>query len=158
MKMNKKLFSVLFTLAIIMCLPVISFAEGVAKIDTGDTTFSLLSTALVFLMTPGLAFFYGGMVRKKNVLNTMMNSFVIIGLISVQWVVLGYTIAFGPDAFHGLFGGFNFFGFAGVGADPSAYAATIPHGAFAMFQLMFAIITPALISGAIADTLNKYIV
>ena len=153
-KNSKKLFSILFVLAVIACLPMIAFAEGAAKIDTGDTTFSMLSTALVFIMTPGLALFYGGMVRKKNVLNTMMNSFVMIGLISIQWVIIGYSIAFGPDAFNGLFGGLDFFGFKGVGADPSVYASTIPHGAFAMYQLMFAIITPALITGAFAERMR----
>jgi ammonium transporter, Amt family len=151
--MKKKIYSILLLLFII-CIPVMAFAEGEVKIDTGDTTFSMISTALVFLMTPGLALFYGGMVRKKNVLNTMMNSFVIIGLISIQWVIIGYTLAFGPDAFNGLFGGFNYLGFSGVGADPSSYAATIPHGAFAMYQLMFAIITPALITGAFAERMR----
>ncbi|MCX7922187.1 MAG: ammonium transporter [Clostridia bacterium] len=152
--MKKKFFALLFTLLIIVSLPIFAFAEGEPKIDAGDTTFSILSTALVFIMIPGLALFYGGMVRKKNVLNTMMNSFIIIGLISVQWVLFGYSIAFGQDAFHGLFGGFDFLGFKGVGADPSGYAATIPHGAFAMFQLMFAIITPALITGAFAERMR----
>jgi len=152
-KRTKKLYSLLFMLLVVFCVPVIAFAEGGTgtKIDSGDTTFMMISSALVFIMTPGLALFYGGMVRKKNVLNTMMNSFVIIGLISIQWVVVGYTIAFAPDAFHGLFGGFNFLGFSGVGADPVSYASTIPHGAFAMYQMMFAIITPALISGAFAE-------
>ncbi|RCX17955.1 ammonium transporter [Anaerobacterium chartisolvens] len=151
--MKKKIYSILSFLFII-CMPVIAFAEGEAVVDTGDTAFSVLCTALVFLMTPGLALFYGGMVRKKNVLNTMMNSFVTIGLISIQWVLIGYTIAFGADTFNGLFGGFDFLGFRGVGAAPSAYAETIPHGAFAMYQMMFAIITPALITGAIAERMR----
>lgn len=152
--MNKKLITMLLGFLSLMCLPVAAFAADAPKIDTGDTTFSMISTALVFLMTPGLALFYGGMVRKKNVLNTMMNSFVIIGLISIQWVLFGYTLAFGNDAFKGLIGGFDFLGFNGVGANPSAYASTIPHGAFAMYQLMFAIITPALITGAFAERMR----
>ncbi len=151
--MKKKIYSILSFLFII-CMPVIAFAEGEAVIDTGDTAFSVLCTALVFLMTPGLALFYGGMVRKKNVLNTMMNSFVTIGLISIQWVLIGYTIAFGSDAFNGLFGGLDFIGFRGVGEAPSAYAGTIPHGAFAAYQMMFAIITPALITGAFAERMR----
>ncbi|MCX8130402.1 MAG: ammonium transporter [Clostridia bacterium] len=151
--MKKKLYSIIMLLFIV-CIPVAAFAEGESKIDSGDTTFNIICTALVFIMTPGLALFYGGMVRKKNVLNTMMNSFVIIGLISVQWVLVGYSIAFGPDAFNGLFGNLDFLGFKGVGADPSGYAATIPHGAFAMYQLMFAIITPALITGSFAERMR----
>ncbi len=152
--MNKKFMSFLLSLLTILSVPMMIFAEGEAKIDTGDTTFSIISTALVFIMTPALAFFYGGMVRKKNVLNTMMNSFVMIGLISIQWVLIGYTLAFGPDK-GGLVGGLDFFGFSGVGAEPNAdYAGTIPHGAFAMYQMMFAIITPALITGAFAERMR----
>jgi Amt family ammonium transporter len=106
------------------------------------------------LMTPGLALFYGGMVRKKNVLSTIMQSFFIIALISVQWVLVGYTLAFGPDKGH-LIGSFQWLGFRGVGMDPNPdYAATIPHQAFAAFQLMFAIITPALITGAFAERMK----
>ena len=124
------------------------------KIDTGDTTFLILSIALVFLMTPGLALFYGGMVRKKNVLNTMINSFVIIALISIQWIILGYSIAFGPDKFH-LFGNLDWFGFNHVGMNPNPdYVSSAPHITFAMFQLMFAIITPAIITGSIAERMK----
>jgi Amt family ammonium transporter len=152
--MRKKLASVLLVMLFITMIPFTAFAADGSAIDTGDTAFILVSAALVLFMTPGLAFFYGGMVRKKNILNTMMNSFVIVGLISVQWVLIGYTIAFGPDKFH-LFGGLNFLGFNGVGATPNAdYAATIPHNVFAMFQLMFAIITPALITGAFAERMR----
>lgn len=151
--MNKRIYAFLSIMAIILS-PIVAFADEASKIDTGDTTFSIISTALVFLMTPGLALFYGGMVRKKNVLNTMMNSFIIIALISIQWVLVGYSIAFGPDKF-GIFGGFDWAGFTGVGAEPNAdYAATIPHSAFAMFQMMFAIITPALITGAFAERMR----
>jgi Amt family ammonium transporter len=121
------------------------------RIDTGDTTWMLVSTALVMLMTPGLALFYGGMVRQKNVLGTIMQSFVALGLVTVQWVLIGYSLAFGPDI-HGLIGNLQWFGLQGVGMEPNpAYAATIPHQAFMMFQMMFAIITPALISGAFAE-------
>jgi Amt family ammonium transporter len=121
------------------------------KIDTGDTTWMLVSTALVMLMTPGLALFYGGMVRQKNVLGTIMQSFVALGLITVQWVLIGYSLAFGPDI-HGIIGNLQWAGLQSVGLEPNPdYAATIPHQAFMMFQMMFAIITPALISGAFAE-------
>jgi Amt family ammonium transporter len=121
------------------------------KIDTGDTTWMLVSTALVMLMTPGLALFYGGMVRQKNVLGTIMQSFVALGIVTVQWVLIGYSLSFGPDI-HGLIGNLQWFGLQGVGLEPNPdYAATIPHQAFMMFQMMFAIITPALISGAFAE-------
>ena len=121
------------------------------RIDTGDTTWILVSTALVMLMTPGLALFYGGMVRQKNVLGTIMQSFVALGVVTVQWVLIGYSLSFGPDI-HGLIGNLQWFGLQGVGLEPNPeYAATIPHQAFMMFQMMFAIITPALISGAFAE-------
>ena len=95
------------------------------EINLGDSSFILICSAMVLLMTPGLAFFYGGMVRRKNVLNTLMSSFFICGLASVMWVLIGYSLSFGND-FHGIIGGLNFLGFNGVGADPSAYAPTIP--------------------------------
>jgi len=121
------------------------------RIDTGDTTWILISTALVMLMTPGLALFYGGMVRQKNVLGTIMQSFVALGVVTVQWVLIGYSLAFGPDI-HGVIGNLQWFGLQGVGLEPNPdYAATVPHQAFMMFQMMFAIITPALISGAFAE-------
>src|SRR5437016_14091216 len=135
----------------IMRLPLL--ALDAAAISGGDTAWVLTSTALVMVMTVGLAFFYGGLVRPKNALNTMMMSVVALGLISVQWVLFGYSIAFG----HGspLWGGLAWLGFSGVGVDPDpAYAATIPLQAHAMFQLMFAIITPALISGAIVERMR----
>src|SRR5438034_8680996 len=134
-----------------MRLPLL--AIDAAAISAGDTAWVLASTALVMVMTVGLAFFYGGLVRPKNALNTMMMSVVALGLISVQWVLVGYSIAFG----HGspLWGGLAWLGFRGVGGDPDpAYAATIPLQAHAMFQLMFAIITPALISGAIVERMR----
>ncbi|MCL4487574.1 MAG: ammonium transporter [Chloroflexi bacterium] len=121
------------------------------QINTGDTAWVLISTALVMMMTPALAFFYGGMVRKKNVLSTLNLSFIVIALISVQWVLVGYTLAFGPTI-KGVIGSLNFFGLSGVGGAPNPdYAPTIPHLAFATFQMMFAIITPALITGAFVE-------
>ena len=127
-------------------------APAAPKIDTGDTAWVLMSSALVLLMTaPGLALFYGGMVRQKNALGTLMHSFIILALISVQWVLWGYTLAFGPDK-GGIIGGLEWAGLRGVGAEPNAaYAATIPHQAFMLFQMMFAVITPALITGAFAE-------
>src|SRR5688572_33207055 len=122
-----------------------------AEINAGDTAWVLVSAALVMLMTPALAFFYGGLVRQKNVLSTIMHSFFILALISVQWVLWGYTLAFGTDI-GGFIGGLDFIGLRGVGAEPNAdYAATIPHSAFMVFQMMFAVITPALITGAFAE-------
>ena len=119
-------------------------------ISSGDTAWLLLSAALVMLMTPALGFFYGGLVRRKNVLATIMHSFFILCLISIQWVLWGYTLAFGTDQ-GGLIGGLDFLGNAGVGMEPIALAPTVPHQAFMVFQMMFAIITPALITGAFAE-------
>ncbi|OCA99420.1 ammonium transporter [Clostridium beijerinckii] len=123
------------------------------EINLGDCSFILICSALVLLMTPGLAFFYGGMVRRKNVLNTLMSSFFVCGLASIMWVLVGYSLSFGND-FHGIIGGLNFLGFNGVGAEPSAYAPTIPQELFAAFQMMFAIITPALITGALVERMK----
>jgi Amt family ammonium transporter len=121
------------------------------EISAGDTAFVLASAALVMLMTPGLALFYGGMVRAKNVLGTIMHSFFILGLVSVVWVVAGYSLAFGPDRWH-LIGSLDWVGLRGVGQTPNPdYAATVPHLAFMIFQGMFAVITPALITGAFAE-------
>jgi Amt family ammonium transporter len=121
-------------------------------IDTGDTAWVLISTALVMLMTPGLALFYGGLVRRKNVLSTIMHSFFLLGLVSVIWVLWGYSLAFGPDTGLGIIGGLEWVGLEGVTGAPSAtYATTIPHLLFMAFQMMFAIITPALITGAFAE-------
>jgi ammonium transporter, Amt family len=129
-------------------------AAQAAKIDTGDTAWILVSTALVMLMTPGLAMFYGGMVRRKNVLGTIMHSFIAIALISLQWVLFGYSLSFGPDV-KGLIGDFSWAGLGGVGLTPNAdYAPTIPHLLFMMYQMMFAVITPALISGAVAERMK----
>ena len=122
------------------------------KIDKGDTAWMLTSSALVLMMTiPGLFLFYGGLVRRKNVLGTIMHSFIIVAVISIQWVLWGYTLAFGPDI-GGIIGSLAWLGLNGVGPEPNAdYAATIPHAAFMIYQMMFAIITPALITGAFAE-------
>ena len=122
------------------------------EIDPGNTAWMLIASALVMLMTPGLAFFYGGLVRKKNVLSTIMHSFFILALVSVIWVLWGYSLAFGPDTGLGLIGGLDWFALGGVTGEPSdTYATTVPHLAFMAFQMMFAIITPALITGAFAE-------
>ncbi len=120
-------------------------------INTGDTAWILVSCALVLMMTPALALFYGGMARRKNVLSTLTLSYAFMVLIGVQWVLYGYSLAFGEDI-GGLIGGLNFIGLKGVGAAPNPnYAKTIPHGLFAAFQMMFAVITPALITGAFVE-------
>jgi Amt family ammonium transporter len=131
-------------------------ATGVVKqvIDTGDTAWVLIAAALVMLMTPGLAFFYGGLVRRKNMLSVLMQCFMILCLISLQWVVIGYSLSFGPDK-GSLIGGLEWLWLKGVGMKPNAdYAATIPHEVFMMFQMMFAVITPALIIGAFAERMK----
>ena len=135
-------------------LPGVAWAADAPALDTGDTAYMIICTALVMLMTPGLALFYGGIVRKKNVLNTMMQSFITIGIVSVQWVLIGYTLAFGTDH-GGLIGSLEWIGLQGVGFDPNPiYSATIPHLVFVLFQLMFAIITPALITGSFAERMR----
>jgi ammonium transporter, Amt family len=121
------------------------------KVDAGDTSWLLVSSALVMLMTPGLALFYGGMVRRKNVLGTIMHSFIALGVVTLQWVLFGYSLAFGPDVGH-FIGNLSWIGLNGVGLDPNPdYAATVPHQAFMIFQMMFAVITPALITGTFAE-------
>lgn len=122
-------------------------------INSGDTAWVLISSALVLLMTPALAFFYGGMVRKKNVLSILMQCMMIVGLVSVFWVLFGYSLAFHPG--EGFWGGFGWAGLNGVGLESNSdYAGTIPHQAFMVFQMMFAIITPALILGAFAERMK----
>src|SRR5262245_19639447 len=132
-----------------------AFAADAPKIDTGDTAWMLTSSALVLMMTaPGLALFYGGLVRSKNGLATIMQSFILMALISVQWVLWGYTLAFGPDR-GGIIGGLDWLGLMGVEGVPNPdYAPTIPHQAYMIYQAMFAIITPALITGAIAERMK----
>jgi ammonium transporter, Amt family len=141
-------------------------AIDVNGINTGDTAWMLISAALVLLMTPGLAFFYGGLVRSRNVLNTMMMSLVLMAIVGVTWVLWGYSIAFSDTmtkvndvvtASNPIFGNLNWFGLNGVAfdrPDPVGYAPTIPHQAFMIYQMMFAIITPALISGAIVERMS----
>ena len=126
-------------------------------IDSGDTAWILASSALVLLMTPGLAFFYGGLVRGKNVVGTIMHSFIAIAVVSLVWVLWGYSLAFGPDVQGwGIIGNFDWVALRNVSAidaNPD-YASTIPHQAFMVFQMMFAIITPALITGAFAERMK----
>ena len=121
--------------------------------NAGDTAFILLCAAFVFIMTPGLAFFYGGMVRRKNVGNTMMQCVFIMGVSVIMWVLVGYALSFGGNH-AGIIGGAKWFGFNGVGMKPGPYASTIPNLAFAAFQMMFAMITPALITGSVAGRMK----
>src|SRR3989344_4437159 len=151
-KMFKKIITALILMAYLI-MPAMVIAEEVApapaaeqaaaaepalpKIDTGDTAWVLISTALVMLMTPGLALFYGGMVRKKNVLGTIMQSFAMLGLVGILWVLYGYDLSFGPDKAV-IIGGLDWFGLMNVGQEPSSvYATTVPHLAFMIFQAMF---------------------
>ena len=125
-----------------------------STINLGDSAFVFISTVLVFLMTPALALFYGGMVRRKNTLNTMMSVFFICGIASLLWVVIGYSLSFGTDH-GGIIGGFNHLFFNGVGENPnSSYASTVPEGLFAAFQMMFAIITPAVVCGSLSERMK----
>ena len=121
--------------------------------NSGDIGFMLICSALVLLMTPGLAFFYGGLVRRKNVVNTMMTSIFVIGIAAVMWTLFGYSLAFGNDHF-GIIGDFSWLGLQGIEGSTTDYVSTIPHLEFAIFQMMFAIITPALITGAVAGRMK----
>jgi Amt family ammonium transporter len=139
---------------LLMALPGTTLgADGTPSIDAGDTAWMLVATALVMVMLPGLALFYGGLVRRKNVLSTIMHSFFGLAIVSLVWVTIGFSLAFAPDVTGlGLLGGLDYAGFVNVGLVPSAtYAPTIPFVLFAAFQLMFAAITPALITGAFAE-------
>ena len=124
-----------------------------AALNSGDISWMLVSSALVLLMTPGLAFFYGGLVRRKNTINTLMSSIAIMGVASILWVLIGYSLSFVGDL-GGIIGTLTAFGLAGIDALPGPYAPTIPHLLFAIFQMMFAIITPALITGAIVERMK----
>ncbi len=124
-----------------------------ATINTGDTAFILISAALVFFMTPGLALFYGGMVKRKNVLSTIMASFFVCGLASVLWVAIGYSLSFGEDI-GGIIGNFQWAFFNGVTGEPGSYAGTIPHTLFGAFQMMFSIITAAIITGSLVERMK----
>ncbi|MFQ7317777.1 MAG: ammonium transporter [Massilimicrobiota timonensis] len=121
--------------------------------NSGDIGFMLICSALVLLMTPGLAFFYGGLVRRKNVVNTMMTSVFVIGIAAIMWALFGYSLAFGNDHF-GIIGDFSWLGLQGIEGSTTDYASTIPHLEFSIFQMMFAIITPALITGAVAGRMK----
>lgn len=121
--------------------------------NSGDIGFMLICSALVLLMTPGLAFFYGGLVRRKNVVNTMMTSVFVIGIAAIMWALFGYSLAFGNDHF-GIIGDFSWLGLQGIEGSTTDYVSTIPHLEFAIFQMMFAIITPALITGAVAGRMK----
>lgn len=124
------------------------------NINSGDTAWLLISTALVLLMTPALAYFYGGLVRKKNVVNTLLCVFILLGIVTIEWIIFGYTMVFGKDI-GGIIGGLDFFGLKNVGVTPNGdYSTTIPHILFMAFQLMFAIITPGLIVGSIVERMK----
>src|SRR5438067_189456 len=146
------LLLVAVTAMFVPCLPLFNDA---GKYNSADIAWLIVATALVFLMTPGLAFFYGGMVHRKNVLSTMIKSFVAAGIVSVLWVVVGFSLCFG-DSFHGLIGNpASFFFFKNVASGaPWSLAPTIPLALFALFQLMFAIITPSLVVGAVAERIR----
>ncbi len=152
--MPKKILPIM---VFVLLMPVTAFAvASQPRIDTGDTAWVLISAALVLLMTaPGLALFYSGMVRKKNVLGTIMQSFALLCIISIQWILWGYSVSFGPDKLGGLVGGLDWIGLKGVGLGPNPdYAATIPHQCFMVYQMMFAVITPALITGSFAERMK----
>jgi len=154
--LRTRLTACLGTAAAVLLLAVSAHADdAAAAINSGDTSWLLTSSALVLLMTaPGLALFYGGMVRRKNVLAILMQSFILAALVSVQWVLFGYSLAFSPG--NALIGGLHWIGLRGVSATQAypAYAATVPHQAYMIFQCMFAVITPALITGAFAERIS----
>jgi len=150
--MGKKVnFIILFLIVVICVFTASQYQELTSEIDSGDTAWMLVASAFVLLMTPGLSFFYGGMVNKKNVISTMLQSFIALGVISVLWVMVGFSLAFG-DSLGGIIGNpFTYFAFNNVGSEPNpAFSSTIPFLLFALFQLKFAIITPALITGSFA--------
>ena len=140
----------------LLALPGVAGAETAAPaIDTGDTALVLMGAALVLLMTPGLAFFYGALVRGKNVVHTMLMSLVCMAVVAILWLTIGYSVAFSPGTWNAVIGGLGFVGFHGVGGDPLPdLSGTVPHAAFALFQAMFAVITPALISGAVVERMR----
>ncbi|MEM7185130.1 MAG: ammonium transporter [Bacteroidota bacterium] len=156
--MGRKLNFVALTIVVLIILLLGSeyeYIEGVGAIDKGDTAWMIVASAFVLLMTPGLAFFYGGMVSKKSVISTMLQSFVALGVISVLWVIVGFSLAFG-DSFYGIIGNpSTYFSFNGVSVSPNPdFSETIPFLLFALFQLKFAIITPALITGSFAERIR----
>ena len=150
--MGKKLNFIVLVILVLICTFVASnYEELSSAIDSGDTAWMLVASAFVLLMTPGLSFFYGGMINKKNVISTMLQSFIALGVISVLWVVVGFSLAFG-DSIGGIIGNpSTYFAFKNVGSNPNpAFSSTIPFLLFALFQLKFAVITPALITGSFA--------
>ncbi|MBI4550478.1 MAG: ammonium transporter [Candidatus Omnitrophica bacterium] len=154
--MRKRFLSSAFWFLVCLLAPAVpALAESLAPaVDSGDTAWLLTSSGLVLLMTPGLAFFYGGLVRRKNILSVLMQCFALMAVISIQWVVFGYSLSFGPDI-KGWIGSLAWVGMKGVGLEPYAdYSATVPHQAFMIFQAMFAIITPGLILGAFAERMK----
>ena len=153
--MREKLQTGLLGIALAAATAAPAFAQGAPAptINSGDTAWVLVSAALVLLMTPGLAFFYGGLVRSKNSLNTLMMSYVALAVVGLEWVLFGYSLAFAPGS--QWLGGLQWLGLNGVGQEPSPlYMSTVPHLAFMVFQAMFAVITPALISGAIVSRMK----
>ena len=147
-----------FLLAGILAVPSFALAADAAetgeKLNYADVGFMAFAALMVFFMTPALGFFYGGMVKRKNVLNTIMMSLAAIGIVGLQWILFGYSLSFGSDV-GGVIGGLQWLGFSGVGLAANAdLCATIPHIEFAIFQMMFAVITAAIISGSIAERVN----
>jgi Amt family ammonium transporter len=154
MKRHVCVFLTVLSLLAFSAVPVFAQNATPPKIDTGDTAWMLTSAALVLFMTiPGLFLFYGGLVRSKNVLGMLMQNFMMVGLVTLQWIIIGYSLAFATGT--SFLGSFQWLGLSGVGAAPNAdYAATIPHQTFMFYQLMFAIITPALMTGAFAERMK----
>jgi Amt family ammonium transporter len=150
--MGKKINFIILSILVILCvLTASNYQELSSEIDSGDTAWMIVASAFVLLMTPGLSFFYGGMVNKKNIISTMLQSFIALGVISILWVVVGFSLAFG-ESIGGIIGNpFTYFAFKDVGLEPNPdFSSTIPFLLFALFQLKFAIITPALITGSFA--------
>ena len=150
--MGKKINFIILSILVILCvLTASNYQELSSEIDSGDTAWMIVASAFVLLMTPGLSFFYGGMVNKKNIISTMLQSFIALGVISILWVLVGFSLAFG-DSIGGIIGNpFTYFAFKNVGSEPNTnFSSTIPFLLFALFQLKFAIITPALITGSFA--------
>jgi ammonium transporter, Amt family len=148
-------FAAVVALAPLLFASIANAADARSQINSADVAWVLTSSALVLMMTiPGLALFYGGLVRRKNVLSTMMQSFILAGVVSIEWVLCGYSLAFAPG--NALVGGLQWLGLSGVSASEpfAAYSATVPHQAYMIYQCMFAIITPALITGAIAERMS----
>lgn len=133
-------------------VPFVGASEAASTINSGDTAWIIVAAALVMLMTPGLAFFYGGLVRKKNILGVLMQCMAALAVISLQWVLFGYSLSFSEG--NGFIGGLSWVGLKGIGLEPSPYAPNIPHVVFVVFQMMFAVITPALIAGAFAERMK----